>query len=102
MNELHQHILSKSVYVGVFLILLVLLVLTVAASSVHLGPLNIIVAMTIAVVKALLIILYFMHVRYSSRLIWIFAGGAFFWVGILFVLTMTDFLSRDWLIVPGK
>lgn len=102
MNALQQHILSRAVYIRVFVLLLGLLVLTVLASSIHLGPFNLLVALTIAIVKAALILLYFMHVRYSSRLVWIFAGAAFFWVGILFVLTMTDFLGQGWLNVPGK
>lgn len=97
-----QQILSTKVYVRVFAVLLGLLLLTVAAYFAQLGPLSLLVALTIAICKALLIMLYFMQVRYSSRLIWVFAGAAFFWVGILFVLTMTDFLSQGWLGVPGK
>jgi len=61
------------------------------------GPLNAIVALTIAVVKATLVILYFMHVRYSSRLIWLIISAALFWLAILFALTISDYWTRSWL-----
>ena len=61
------------------------------------GPLNAVVAMTIAVVKATLVILYFMHVRYSSRLIWLIISAALFWLAILFALTISDYWTRSWL-----
>jgi cytochrome c oxidase subunit 4 len=57
---------------------------------------NTVVALTIAVIKATLVVLYFMHVRYSARLIWVVVVAGFFWLGILFVLTMSDYLSRPW------
>lgn len=97
-----HHIISQKTYALIFAALFVLLVLTVAASYVDIGILNIVIAMTIAVAKAVLIILYFMHVRYSSRLTWVFAVAAFFWLGILLGLTMTDYISRPWLPVPAK
>ncbi|MCA1573318.1 MAG: cytochrome C oxidase subunit IV family protein, partial [Acidobacteria bacterium] len=59
--------------------------------------LNVIVAMTIAVVKATLVVLYFMHVRYSARLIWVVVASALFWMGILFALTFSDYWTRGWL-----
>jgi cytochrome c oxidase subunit 4 len=52
--------------------------------------------MTIAVVKALLVLLYFMHLRYGSHLNWIFAGASFFWLAILLSLTVGDYLTRGW------
>jgi len=61
------------------------------------GPLNAVVAMTIAVVKATFVILYFMHVRYSSRLIWLVIAAALFWLVILFALTISDYWTRSWL-----
>ena len=64
------------------------------------GRLNTIVAMTIAVTKATFVVLYFMHVRYSSRLIWVIVASALFWMGILFALTFSDYLTRGW-IRPG-
>jgi cytochrome c oxidase subunit IV len=89
-----EHVVPKKTYYGVFIALMVLLAATIGVAYIHLGRLNVAAAMTIAVIKALLIILYFMHVRYSSRLIWIFVCAGFFWLGILFVLTASDYLTR--------
>ncbi len=61
------------------------------------GPLNAVVAMTIAVIKATLVILYFMHVRYSPRLIGLIIAAALFWMAILFALTISDYSTRTWL-----
>ena len=61
------------------------------------GNLNTVVAMLIAACKALLVILFFMHVRYSSRLTWVFVSAGFFWLMILLSLTLADVLSRHWL-----
>ena len=72
----------------------------IAIAYIHLGRLNIFAALTIAFVKTILIILYFMHVRYSSRLLWIFAGAGFFWLGIMFALSFADYFTRGWLPVP--
>jgi len=61
------------------------------------GPLNVIIAMSIAVVKATLVVLYFMHVRYSARLIWVVFTSALFWLVILFAFTFSDYWTREWL-----
>ena len=82
-----EHIVEKKTYYSVFGGLMGLLAATVGIAYIHLGKLNVIAVVTIAVVKAILIILYFMHVRYSSRLLWIFVGAGFFWLGILFALS---------------
>lgn len=95
-----EHIVAKKTYVGVFAALMALLGATVVIAYIHLGKLNIIVALTIAVIKATLIILYFMHVRYNSRLLWVFVGAGFFWLMILFALSFSDFLTRGWLPQP--
>ena len=95
-----EHIVEKKTYYGVFAALMLLLGATVTIAYIHLGELNIIAALTIAFIKATLIILYFMHVRYSSRLLWIFVGAGFFWLGILFALSFSDFLTRGWLPMP--
>ncbi len=71
--------------------------LTVLAARVDFGAFNDVIAMTIAVTKAVLVILFFMHVRYSPRLTWVAVAGGFFWLGIMIVLTLSDYLSRDWL-----
>jgi len=61
------------------------------------GPLNAVIALTIAVVKATLVIMYFMHVRYSSRLVALMIASALFWMAILFALTISDYSTRGWL-----
>ena len=90
-----EHIVPVRVYVSIFLALMVGTALTVwAAKQDFPGNLNVIVAMTIAVVKATLVVLYFMHVRYSARLIWVIVASALFWMGNLFALPFTDYLTR--------
>jgi cytochrome c oxidase subunit 4 len=93
-------------YLGIFAILILLTGVTVAIAFFDLGGgrlhlLNAIAAITIASTKALLVVLYFMHVRYSSRLTWVFVGAGVFWMLILFVLTLSDYLSRGWLPIPA-
>ena len=95
-----ETIIRKRIYLLVWLWLLALLAVTVGVSYVHLGRLNLVIAVGIAVIKSLVIILYFMHVRYSSKLIWIFVGAGFFWLGILVVGTMGDYLTRAYLPPP--
>ena len=93
-----EHIVSVKVYLTIFLILMVGTILTVIAAQADFpGPLNAIVAMTIAVFKATAVVLYFMHVRYSSRLVWLVFGSALFWLAILFALTLADYWTRGWL-----
>jgi cytochrome c oxidase subunit 4 len=94
-----EHVVSKNLYYIIFVSLMVLTFLTVAVARIDLGHgLNDVVALTIAVVKALLVVLYFMHVRYSSRLTWVFVAAGFFWLAILIVLTLSDYMSRGWLV----
>ena len=93
-----QHIVSIRLYAAIFGTLVLLTLATAGVAFVDLGgDLNSIVALSIAVVKASLVMLYFMHLRYGSRLTWVFAGAGFFWLLILLVLTMADPLSRNWL-----
>ena len=99
-----EHIVSVRVYITIFLVLLVGTALTVLAAfqdfNVHMGGrqfnLNTIIAMTIAVTKATFVVLYFMHVRYSSRLVWVIVTSALFWIVILFALTFADYWTRTW------
>ncbi len=88
------HITPISVYVKVFALLVVLLFVTVGVSYLHLGILNLAVAMAVAIVKAVFVILYFMHLKDSSKLtqVWAMAGVIFLFT--LFVLSMSDYLSR--------
>ena len=92
----HDHILPTRVYYLIFGTLMLCTYLTVQAAFLDLGPFNTIVAMAIAVLKATLVILFFMHVKYSSRLTWAVVIGALFFLGILFALTMNDYLTRGW------
>ena len=93
-----EHIVPLRIYVTIFLALLVGTALTVVAGLQDFpGQLNVIIALTIAVVKATLVVLYFMHVRYSSRLIWVVFTSALFWLAILFALTFSDYWTRSWL-----
>jgi cytochrome c oxidase subunit IV len=93
-----EHIVPVRVYVTIFLVLLVGTALTVGAAFLNFPwQLNTIVAMTIATAKATFVVLYFMHVRYSSRLIWVIVASALFWMGILFALTFSDYWTRNWI-----
>jgi cytochrome c oxidase subunit 4 len=93
------HVAPKSLYYLIFAALLAGTGITVAVAFVDLGALNNVVMLSIACAKALLVILYFMHVRWSTRLTWVVAGSGFFWLLIMFSLTMADYLSRGW--IPG-
>lgn len=97
-----EPLVSRKTYLLVFASLLALLAITLVAASLDLGALNPVIALTIALAKALLIALYFMHLRYSNPLIWVVAMGGVFWLGILLVLTMSDYLTRGWLPIPGQ
>ena len=90
------HVAPKSMYYSVFAALIVGTALTVLVAFYDLGVLNNIVMLLIASVKALLVVLFFMHVRWSTRLTWVVAASGFAWLIILFGLTMTDYLSRGW------
>ena len=93
-----EHIVPLRIYITIFLALLVGTALTVWAGLHDFpGKLNVIIALTIAVIKATLVVLYFMHVRYSSRLIWVVFTSALFWLVILFAFTFSDYLTRGWL-----
>ena len=91
---------SVRTYTTIYVWLVVLMLLTILASYLNLGPLNLAVAMIIALVKATLVVMYFMHVKYSGRLIWAYSAGAFLWLAILLGLTFSDYLSRGW--VPNR
>lgn len=96
-----EHIVSRKVYFAIFAALMVGTAVTVWVAFIDLGGrFNTIVALTVAVIKATLVVLYFMHVRYSSRLTWVIVGSGLFWLGIMFALTLSDYLSRDWFPPP--
>jgi cytochrome c oxidase subunit IV len=91
-----EHIVPKRTYYAVFLVLLACTYITWQVAFFDLGPLNTIAALTIAVFKAVLVVLFFMHVRYSTRLTWIVVLAGVFWLGILLALTFGDYLTRGW------
>ncbi len=96
-----EHIVSPVVYVGVFLALMALTGLTVFASTVDLGMWNTPVALLIAVTKAVLVVLFFMHLKYSSRLASLAVGAALLWLLLLIAGVIADYLSRGWVGSPG-
>ena len=83
-------------YYAVFAALMVGTALTVLVAFYDLGPLNNVLMLGIAMTKALLVILFFMHVRWATRLTWVVAASGFVWLLILFGITMTDYLTRGW------
>src|SRR6476620_9996434 len=92
-----EHIVQPRIHIGIFLSLMVGTALTVLAAFYDFpGPLNAVVALTIAVVKATLVILYFMHVRYSGRLVWLVIVAALLWLVIMFAITFSDYWTRAW------
>lgn len=90
------HVVPTKVYIGIFLALLVLTGLTTWVAYFDLGAMNTVVALTIAVTKMLLVILFFMHVKYSSGLTRLIILAGFFWLAILVALTLSDELTRGW------
>ena len=89
-----QHVVPKSTYYIVSVLLAVLLVLTVAAAKVDFGAWNVPIALAIAFAKAILIVLFFMHVRYGSPLVRLFAAGGFFWLLIMLAFILADVQAR--------
>lgn len=90
------HHVAPSLYYLIFGALMVLLFMTWAAAQVDLGVLNVPIAVGIATIKAVLILLFFMHVKFGSRLIWLFSSAAFVFVGIMFFFTFADYMTRSW------
>ena len=90
------HILPTRIYYTIFGILMLCTYLTVQIAFFDLGVLNTIAALGIAILKATLVILYFMHVKYSPRLTAAVVAGSVFWFGILIALTLSDYLTRAW------
>jgi len=91
-----HHIVSPAQYTLVFGTLLVGTAITVGAAYVELGVFNPIVALAIASFKAVIVILFFMHVKYQSRLVKMTVGAGFFTFLVLITMTLTDYMSRAW------
>jgi len=91
------HVAPKSLYYLIFGALMIGTALTVGAAFVDMGALNNVVMLAIACTKALLVVLFFMHVRWSSRLTWVIAASGFVWLLIMFGFTLADYMSRGWI-----
>ena len=95
-----EHIVSPKVYLAVFSALMICTFLTVVAAKADLNQyfsgLNVIVALTIASLKAALVVLYFMHLRYSPKRTQLVIAASVFWLAIMLLMTMSDYLSRPW------
>jgi cytochrome c oxidase subunit 4 len=97
-HDSHEpHVVPVRIYVAVFLALMVLTAATVWAAGQDFGPMNTIVALAIAVTKATLVVLFFMHVKYGTPLIRLAVVAAIVWLGLLLVITMSDYRARGWL-----
>ena len=92
-----EHVESTGLYISIFLALMVLTAVTTAIAFMDLGHLNTPMALAIAVGKALLVVLFFMHVRHSNLLTKIVVFGGAFWLALLIGITMIDYTSRGWL-----
>jgi cytochrome c oxidase subunit 4 len=92
----HIHVTPMWIYIAVFLALAAGTLLTWWVSTIDLGWMNTPIALLIATTKAVLVILFFMHVIHSTRLTWVVVIASFLWLGVLFVLTFADYLTRIW------
>ncbi len=90
------HVVPVRVYYIIFATLMVLTGITVAVAYIDLGPINAVVALVIACFKAMIVVLYFMHVKYSTRLIKLTVIAGLYWMVILLGLTLGDYLTRGW------
>jgi cytochrome c oxidase subunit 4 len=97
-----EHIDSIRTYTLVLLALLVLTAATTLVAFVDLGGFSVVVALAIAVCKMLLVALFFMHVRHSTKLTKLVVLGGLLWLVILLMLTLSDFTTRGWIGVPGR
>ena len=91
---------SPKAYAGTFLGLLLLLALTVGVNFFDLGSVNLVIALLISVAKALLIALFFMEVRYSRPMVWLFASAGVVWLTIMLLMMFSDYATRNWM-APG-
>jgi cytochrome c oxidase subunit IV len=96
-----EHIISVRSYLLVFFALLALTALTVGVAFIDLGSMNTVIALAIAATKMLLVMLIFMHVKYSSRLTKLAILAAFFWLGLLLTFTLSDYFTRRWTPTPS-
>ena len=95
MSEHSEHLVSPAIYVAIFLALIVGTGLTVWAAFQNFGPFNIVIALGIATMKATLVVLYFMHARYSPKRTQLVIVCAVFWLAIMLALTLSDYQTRQ-------
>jgi len=95
------HVVPTKIYFLIFAALICLTALTTGIALINLGPWNTVAALAIAVGKASLVVLFFMHVKYSSQLVRLTVVAGFFWLAILIALTLGDFLTRSWIPAPN-
>ena len=97
-----EHVIPRKTYMWVWIALMALMVMTAALSRINLGEWSTVVALVIAAAKALLVVLFFMHVKYEQQKIaWVFVIAGFFWLAILLTLTLTDYMTRGYLGIAG-
>jgi len=96
------HVVPKKLYILVFTALIVLTGLTTGVAFINLGKWNTVAALVIAVCKASLVVLFFMHLRWSSNLLRIVVASSLLWLAILIGLTISDVFTRDWTPVPSN
>jgi cytochrome c oxidase subunit 4 len=101
-QQAEHHVDSTLTYVLVFLGLIALTVITTAVAFVDLGPFSVVAALGIATCKMLLVALFFMHVRHSSKLTRLVLVGGLLWLAILIFLTLSDFATRGMVGTPGR
>lgn len=99
-TEPEIHIAPVSLYLKVFGALFVLTILTWAIALVDLGAMNTVVAIGIAVMKALLVIFFFMHLKYASRILWVVGLAGIIMTIVMFTITMSDYIGRSWIPYP--
>jgi cytochrome c oxidase subunit IV len=93
-----QHVIPVRTYLVVYFLLMLLLVATVGASFLDLGHAHLAVALTIALIKAVMIVLIFMHVYYSAKLTWVVAGATSLWIALFMAFLFADYFGRGWLL----
>ena len=96
------HVIPKKLYILIFAALIALTGLTTGVAFINLGKWNTVVALAIAVCKATLVVLFFMHLRWSSNLLRMVVAASLLWLAILIVLTLSDVFTRDWTPVPSN
>jgi cytochrome c oxidase subunit IV len=91
-----EHIVPLRTYLKIFAALVLLTITTVGVDYIDIGAWNLVAAISIASIKALLVALYFMHLRYSERLTWVFVGVGILWLTVLIGITFDDVITRRW------